>query len=552
MSKQVVRVGSYGKGSLGAIGNEAERKAGVNHRNKDIDPEREHLNLDLKRTEHGFYAEWQDINKKLNVQFRDTKNATAFEGMIITAEAKFFEEKFGWVRGQETPPEMVDFWKQSYEWAIKEIGYKGTDQNIISAIVHMDETSPHMQLYYIPVTERWQEKVYAKDEEGKVLRNAKGSPVQLRDEKGKIVYRIVEDHEAPKLSRTEFWRVRGGQTSYSQMQDRYHKEVGQKYDLERGEVGSNKKHQTKHEWEMQQMKSEVNEIREQIEDLQEDLNLGREEVANNQVIATICRDEAEQAKEERTEAERGRDSAAAERAAEEAAAAEAKRQAEEAAKKKEEAEKKAAEAQRQATEAARTTQEMRGEADKLHMEVNQLRYDKGNLEGHIRELERKESGLMTSMEVRELEGKKALGGGLKGITFSEYEALKRTAERVDDMTVELAQANARADSADQRVAAAWAEANSQLRAARAQDEHELKAAKHDLYLDFNQKTSKMSWENQQLRREVESLTGKVNRLEKAVEYLKEIVREKLPALWKDVEAKVKSTITKPREHVHGD
>ena len=545
MSKQVVRVASYGKGSLGAIGNEAERKAGVNHRNKDIDPEREHLNLDFKRTEHGFYAEWQDINKKLNAQFRDTKNATAFEGMVITAEAKFFEEKFGWVKGQETPPEMVDFWKQSYEWAIKEIGYKGTDQNVISAIVHMDETSPHMQLYYVPVTERWQEKVYAKDEEGKVLRNAKGSPVQLRDEKGKIVYRIVEDHEAPKLSRTEMWRVRGGQTSYSQMQDRYHKEVGQKYDLERGEVGSNKKHQTKHEWEMQQMKSEANEIREQIEDLQEDLNFGREEAANNQASVSICQDEAKQAKEEKTEAERGRDSAAAERAAEEAAAAEAKRQAEEAVKKKEEAEKKAAEAKQQAEESTQTVQKMR-------MEVNQLRYDKGNLEGHIRELERKESGLMTSMEVADLKGKRTLTGGLKDVTYTEYEALKRTAERVDDMTVELAQANARADSADQRVADAWAEANSQLRAARAQDEQELKAAKKAAYMEYSEKTSGVNRENQRLRREVDSLTGKVNRLEKTVEYLKAVIQEKLPELVKSVENRVKQLLSPSQTRGRGD
>ena len=108
----------------------------------------------------------------------------------------------------------------------------------------------------MPITERWQEKVYAKDEDGKVLRNAKGSPIQAKDENGKTIYRQVEDLTAPKLSRTEFWRVRGGQTSYSQMQDRFHEEIGKRYGLERGEVGSNAKHRTKAQWEQEQLQEQ--------------------------------------------------------------------------------------------------------------------------------------------------------------------------------------------------------------------------------------------------------------------------------------------------------
>ena len=41
----------------------------------------------------------------------------------------------------------------------------------------------------------------------------------------------------------------GGQTSYSQMQDRFHEEIGKRYGLERGEVGSNAKHRTKAQYE---------------------------------------------------------------------------------------------------------------------------------------------------------------------------------------------------------------------------------------------------------------------------------------------------------------
>ena len=255
MSSQVVRVQGFSKGSLSGIGNEAER-GNVNHRNPDIDPERKHMNMPIKTTEHGFYAAWNDIKKDLNAQGKETKNGIAFEGMVITAEAKFFEERFGWVKGEPMSPELVKYWRECYDWAVKEIGYQGTDKNIISAVVHADETSLHLQLYYVPITERWQEKVYAKDEDGKVLRNAKGSPIQAKDENGKTIYRQVEDLTAPKLSRTEFWRVRGGQTSYSQMQDRFHEEIGKRYGLERGEVGSNAKHRTKAQYEAEQLKQE--------------------------------------------------------------------------------------------------------------------------------------------------------------------------------------------------------------------------------------------------------------------------------------------------------
>ena len=255
MSSQVVRVQGFSKGSLSGIGNEAER-GNVNHRNPDIDPERIHMNMAFKSTEHGFYAEWNNIKKDLNAQGKETKNGIAFEGMVITAEAKFFEERFGWVKGEPMSPELVEYWRECYDWAVKEIGYQGTDRNIISAVVHADETSLHLQLYYVPITERWQEKVYAKGEDGKVLRTERGTPIQAKDENGKTIYRQVEDLTAPKLSRTEFWRVRGGQTSYSQMQDRFHEEIGKRYGLERGEVGSNAKHRTKAQYEAEQLKQE--------------------------------------------------------------------------------------------------------------------------------------------------------------------------------------------------------------------------------------------------------------------------------------------------------
>lgn len=263
MSSQVVRVAGFTKGSLSGIGREAER-GNVEHRNPDIDPERKGYNMPIKTTEHGFYAEWNRIKTDLNAQGKDTKKGIAFEGMVITAEAKFFEERFGWVKGEPMSPELVQYWRECYNWAVQQIGYKGTDKNIISAVVHADETSLHLQMYYVPITDKWQEKVYAKGEDGKVLRNAKGSPIQAKDANGKTVYRQVEDPDAPKLSRSEFWRVRGGQSSYSRLQDSFHEQIGKRYGLERGEVGSNKEHRTKAQWEQAQLNEQKLKLAEEV------------------------------------------------------------------------------------------------------------------------------------------------------------------------------------------------------------------------------------------------------------------------------------------------
>lgn len=263
MSTQVCRNQSFSKGSLSAIGKEFDHDPNVNHRNSDIDLERSHLNVTYKAPEHGFYAEWSEIKKDLNVQYRDTKNAVAFEGLVITADKAFFE-RLGYVEGQPMTPEMKGFFDRAYDWAKEQIGYHGTDRNIIGAKVHMDEGTPHFHIYYVPLVDQWREKVYAKGEDGKVLRTERGTPIQAKDENGKTLYRTVEDPTAPKLSRTEFWQQRGGQSSYRQMQDSFHERVGKPYGLDRGEIGSDRKHKTKAQYEYEQMQSRLEPLRSDV------------------------------------------------------------------------------------------------------------------------------------------------------------------------------------------------------------------------------------------------------------------------------------------------
>ena len=191
----------------------------------------------------------------LNATFNETKKAVAFEGVIITSDKTFFEER-GYIPGEPLPPKPQKFFADSYAFLKRQIGYHGTDQNILSAAVHLDETTPHLQLYYIPVVDEGRKKVYAKGADGKVLRNEKGSPIQAKDKSGKSLYERVL-LEQPKICSSEFWEQRGAQSSFGNLQDEFHEQVARYYGLERGEVGSNKKHTTKYQWKKQQQEKEL-------------------------------------------------------------------------------------------------------------------------------------------------------------------------------------------------------------------------------------------------------------------------------------------------------
>ena len=144
ISYQVLRIEKFSKGDLGKIGAETERTA-KSHRNEDIDSERTPLNYYFKKSEGGLHAQWKQTMQDLNATFKETKKAVAFEGVIITSDKAFFEEH-GYVPGEPLPLELQKFFADSYAFLKRQIGYHGGDQNILSAAVHLDETTPHLQL----------------------------------------------------------------------------------------------------------------------------------------------------------------------------------------------------------------------------------------------------------------------------------------------------------------------------------------------------------------------------------------------------------------------
>ena len=130
------------------------------------------------------------------------------------------------------------------------------------AQVHFDEDTPHLQAYFLPVVNEVKRKCYQRDKDGNLIkeikkdRNGKDKevPILLRDKNGEMVYETVKGKF---LNNDQFWKDLGGRNSFSKLQDRFNKYITSKgFNLDRGEIGANKYHQTKLEYHINELKAE--------------------------------------------------------------------------------------------------------------------------------------------------------------------------------------------------------------------------------------------------------------------------------------------------------
>ena len=164
-----------------------DRKA-KNHTNKEINPERTHLNYYLKKNELNYVKEFDRIKEENNLQGHLRSNSIIICEMVFTSDSDFFEK----IGEQETKK----YFEESYKFICN---YKNLgEKNILSAVVHLDEGVPHMHLIYIPV-------VHTKDKDG---------------------------NDIDKICARDFWK---GRDSYRQLQNAYFEYVTSKgFELERG------------------------------------------------------------------------------------------------------------------------------------------------------------------------------------------------------------------------------------------------------------------------------------------------------------------------------
>ena len=170
----------------GAYIHNARRSKG--HTNKDIDNGRTHLNFYCKKNEQTYIKEFDRIKKEYDLKGHIRSNSIILCEMMITSDNEFFDKI-----GLE---ETKRYFKESYKFVCN---YKNLEEKyIVSAVVHLDETTPHMHLIYIPV-------IHTKDKEGNLI---------------------------DKICARDFWR---GRDSYRDLQNEFYKYITSKgFELERG------------------------------------------------------------------------------------------------------------------------------------------------------------------------------------------------------------------------------------------------------------------------------------------------------------------------------
>lgn len=198
-----------------------------NYSNKDIDLSRSHLNYHLKQIQEDSYLKefdkirtGQDL--KGNLRLHGEKQSTILCEFIITSDNEFFD-RLG-------ADKTKRFFEHAYDFVTAKVG---GEQYVVSAVVHMDEATPHMHISFIPV-------------------------INGKDRKGQPCKRI---------NCSEFWK---GRDSYSQLQDEYYDYMANTcgYALERGQKGSTAEHLSVAEYKLKKAEEKLDEITEQLSEIE--------------------------------------------------------------------------------------------------------------------------------------------------------------------------------------------------------------------------------------------------------------------------------------------
>ena len=220
MGHSIIRNAKYKMSNMQGISRHNERQ-NKEYGNEDIDKNKSELNYHLKQPqeksyEKEFYRLRKENDLKGNLRLTGKKQSNVACEFLITSDNNFFKN----IGEAETKR----YFDQAYKFASEKCGEK----NIISAVVHLDETTPHMHLTYIPV-------------------------VQATNKKGE---------EIEKINCSEFWK---GFNSYGKLQDDFYDYMREQgFDLERGERNEDREERREH-MSVQKFKEET--LKENIQEL---------------------------------------------------------------------------------------------------------------------------------------------------------------------------------------------------------------------------------------------------------------------------------------------
>lgn len=190
MSYAIIRNANYKRDNLPGLYKHNERK-NTNYSNKDINKNNSINNYSIKQCNTTYSKAIKQLINENDLKCRITSYTNLVCEFIITSDKEFFE-----TIGEE---ETKRYFQTAYNFVAnyKELGEK----YILSAKVHMDESTPHLHLVFVPVVRK------------------------LDKKSGKTVN---------KIACSEYWK---GKDSYKQLQDNFYQYiVDNGFNLKRGKT----------------------------------------------------------------------------------------------------------------------------------------------------------------------------------------------------------------------------------------------------------------------------------------------------------------------------
>lgn len=131
------------KGSTGGLQRHNEREPGQRHSNKNIKAERTKDNIFLKPKDDRTYGE--RVDDRLEAGYRGAKAIRKDAVKMVEATVQL-----GGDITKESEEMQIEALKEAYEELKEMYG----EENIISAVIHVDETTPHLHCDFVPLTKR--------------------------------------------------------------------------------------------------------------------------------------------------------------------------------------------------------------------------------------------------------------------------------------------------------------------------------------------------------------------------------------------------------------
>lgn len=192
MAFLVAHAEKFSIGACAGLGIHVDRKS-EEHSNKNIDNTLSSENMELvENYNNNLYGAVKDrIREGYTGKKAIRKDAVATVGVVCSASSDFFENK--------SKAENVQYFKDCKEFFENKVG----KENIVCSKIHFDEKTPHMHLYFVPLTDdgRLSAKEVCNRE---FLRDIQRELPRYLQEKGHCVERGLEDSTNEHISKKEY------------------------------------------------------------------------------------------------------------------------------------------------------------------------------------------------------------------------------------------------------------------------------------------------------------------------------------------------------------